>query len=156
MQLGAVRDFMEEMAWAGEELVGFGALFDGARFAAAGAGRDFGTCDGFEQVAPAAGGMARAGGAPNHPRPGLQAIDAAFAAGACGVASRARHEAAQKVVGDSCGGGVRAAPWPGFWCAGGPSAGWSCGRRKRVRGASAGRRGRRWLRAGGWRPPAAW
>lgn len=32
------------MAWAGEELIGFGASFDGARFAAAGAVRDFGTC----------------------------------------------------------------------------------------------------------------
>ena len=40
---------MEEVARAGEELVGFGPSFDGARFAAAGAVGDFGRGDGVEE-----------------------------------------------------------------------------------------------------------
>ena len=85
-QSGAVGDFVEDMARAGEELVGFGQSFDGARFAAHGAVGDFGACDGGEQVPQAAQGLAGAGGVPDDPGSGLQTIDAAFAAGARGIA----------------------------------------------------------------------
>ena len=65
---------MEEMARAGEELVGFGSSFDGARCAASGTVGDFGGSDGFEQMLYAAGSVACAGGAPDDPGPGLEAI----------------------------------------------------------------------------------
>ena len=95
-----MRDFVEEMARAGEELVGFGASFDGARFAAAGAVGDFSGGDGGQEMTQAAEGLAGGWGAPDDPGPGLQAIDGAFEAGACGVAAAAGDETAQEIAGD--------------------------------------------------------
>ena len=86
---------MEAMTWAGEELIGFGASFDGARFAPSGAVGDFGGGDGGQEMAQAAESLAGGGGAPDDPGPGLQTIDGAFEAGACGVASTTGDEAAQ-------------------------------------------------------------